>query len=150
MRLLFVAAALAAALLQTSIMPLLAPLGGIPNLIVALGIVLFILRRRRASFWFFAWGGLFLDLLSPASPGFFTSGLLILYGLLALLTARIEPSLPAALAAAFFATLLVDLAWIVQARALVPALVEAVLTTALCFVLLWGMQRVIGEERIRV
>ncbi len=150
MRPLIILAALIVAILQVSIMAHMEFLGGIPNLAIAIGVTLFMYRRRSASFWFLVSSGLFIDLLAPASPGFFTAGAFALYGVLALITSRIEPSPFVALVGAGLGTLVVDLVWMVKARAVTAGLVEAgytvILTAVLLVVALW----LIKEERIAI
>ncbi|GEM_PF-3573538 len=150
MRVLIILAALIVAIFQVSVMAHTEFLGGIPNLGIAVGVTLFTYRRRSASFWFLVAQGLFIDLLAPSSPGFFTAGALALYGVLALIASRIEPSPLIAFFGAGVGTLVVDIVWMVKARALTAGLIEALYTAILTAVLLVVARRFIKEERIAI
>lgn len=143
-------AALVSALLQVSVLHSISLWGAIPNLFVMVGVALFFVRRRRASFWYLASGGLMLDIMAPLSPGWFTAGFIVLWALLIVYTARVEPSPVAAGVAGFLGTLLVDSVWIIKERVLILGIKEALYTAILGVVVLWVMQRVIREERIRI
>lgn len=71
-----------AVIIQTAFLPALSVLGSHPNIVLIIAIILLAIQRKSEALWWFGFGGLILDLISPFYFGIYTLSFMVVYFIL--------------------------------------------------------------------
>ncbi|EKD56186.1 MAG: hypothetical protein ACD_58C00274G0002 [uncultured bacterium] len=104
-----------AVILQTTLLPQIMLLGGMPNIVFLVTLSLIFINRADEAIWWLGIGGMLLEFISPVHFGYYFFPLLIVYLLINLLVKRFfaNPSWYISMIFFFIFSIIFDVIWLV-------------------------------------